>query len=47
MSGFVPCLIEPAGGPPRLGDALVDEYLRFTAARVRSNTLLAHEVCLS
>jgi site-specific recombinase XerD len=26
-----------------LGDALVDEYLRFTAARVRPNTLLAQQ----
>lgn len=38
---FTPCLIAPAGEPPRLGDPLVDEYLRFTAARVRPNSLIA------
>lgn len=42
MSGvFTPCLIAPAGEPPQLGDPLVDEYLRFTAARVRPNSLIA------
>jgi len=43
MSGFLPCLIETVDGPARLADALVDEYLRFTAARMRPNTLLAQE----
>ena len=38
---FTPCLIATAGEPPRLGDPLVDEYLRFTAARVRPNSLVA------
>ncbi len=38
---FNPCLISPVGEPPRLGDPLVDEYLRFTAARVRRNSLVA------
>ncbi|MFT4081584.1 MAG: tyrosine-type recombinase/integrase [Nocardioides sp.] len=38
---FTPCLISPVGEPPRLGDPLVDEYLRFTAARVRPNSLVA------
>jgi site-specific recombinase XerD len=44
MSGsgsFTPCLLSWAGKVPTLGDPLVDEYLRFTAARVRSNTLTA------
>ena len=42
MSGvFVPCLLNPVGEPPQLGDPLVDEYLRFTAARVRANSLIA------
>ncbi len=43
MSVFMPCLIEAVGEPPSLGDPLVDEYLRFTAARVRTNTLLAQQ----
>jgi site-specific recombinase XerD len=38
---FVPCLQRPAGEAPRLGEALLDEYLRFVAARCRPNTLLA------
>lgn len=38
---FLPCLIRPDGAVPLLGDPLVDEYLRFTSARVRPNTLLA------
>ena len=42
MAGvFTPCLISSVGEPPRLGDPLVDEYLRFTAARVRRNSLVA------
>ena len=44
MSGvgaFTPCLIAPSGEAPRLGDPLVDEFLRFNAARVRPNTLIA------
>lgn len=44
MSGsasFVPLLVCPPGGVPSLGEPLVDEYLRFTAARVRPNTLTA------
>jgi integrase/recombinase XerD len=39
--GFVPCLQRSGGEAPRLGEALVDEYLRFVAARCRPNTLLA------
>ena len=38
---FVPCLIRFTGSVPALGDPLLDEYLRFTAARVRPNTVLA------
>jgi integrase/recombinase XerD len=38
---FTPCLLSSAGEVPTLGDPLVDEYLRFTAARVRPNTLTA------
>ena len=44
MSGygsFTPCLLSSSGEVPTLGDPLVDEYLRFTAARVRPNTLTA------
>jgi hypothetical protein len=41
LGSFVPCLVRPVGQVPTLGDALVDEYLRFTAARVRANTLTA------
>jgi integrase/recombinase XerD len=41
MNGFVPHLVHDPGGTPRLGDPLVDEYLRFVAARARHNTLLA------
>ena len=37
----MPCLVRPVGSAPSLGDPLVDEYLRFTAARVRANTLTA------
>lgn len=37
----MPCLVRSAGSVPSLGDPLVDEYLRFTAARVRANTLVA------
>lgn len=37
----MPCLVRSAGSAPRLGDPLLDEYLRFTAARVRPNTLTA------
>jgi hypothetical protein len=31
---FVLCLQRPAGEPPRLGEPLLDEYLRFVAAGV-------------
>src|SRR5215210_1710912 len=44
MSGvgsFTPCLMSRSGAVPSLGDPLVDEYLRFSAARVRANTLTA------
>jgi hypothetical protein len=41
LGSFVPCLVRPVGQVPALGDPLVDEYLRFTAARVRANTLTA------
>jgi integrase/recombinase XerD len=44
MSGsasFSPLLVCSSGGVPSLGEPLVDEYLRFTAARVRPNTLTA------
>jgi integrase/recombinase XerD len=37
----MPCLVHAAGTAPSLGDPLLDEYLRFTAARVRPNTLTA------
>lgn len=40
-ASFMPCLIDPRGPAPSLGEPLVDEYLRFTAARVRPNTLTA------
>ena len=36
---FTPCLVSSGGSTPSLGDPLVDEYLAFTAARVRPNTL--------
>jgi integrase len=38
---FVPCLQRADDGVPRLGEPLLDEYLRFVAARCRPNTLLA------
>lgn len=38
---FTPCLMSSPGEAPRLGDPLVDEYLRFTATRVRPNSLIA------
>jgi integrase/recombinase XerD len=38
---FVPCLLRSDGETPRLGEPLLDEYLRFVAARCRPNTLLA------
>ncbi|MFD9669882.1 tyrosine-type recombinase/integrase [Rhodococcus sp. NPDC059968] len=41
MNGFIPHLVHDPGEIPRLGDPLVDEYLRFVAARARHNTLLA------
>ncbi len=41
LGSFTPCLLNSAGEVPTLGDPLVDEYLRFTAARVRPNTLTA------
>lgn len=41
VASFTPCLMSPSGEVPSLGDPLVDEYLRFTAARVRPNTLTA------
>ena len=41
MNGFTPHLVHDPGEIPRLGDPLVDEYLRFVAARARHNTLLA------
>lgn len=37
----MPCLVRSAGSVPCLGEPLLDEYLRFTAARVRPNTLSA------
>lgn len=40
-ASFRPCLIDARGPAPTLGEPLVDEYLRFTAARVRPNTLVA------
>ena len=39
--GFELCLSRVDGGAPRLGEPLLDEYLRFVAARARPNTLLA------
>ena len=41
MNGFVPVLVHPSGEPPHLGESLIDEYLRFVAARASANTLLA------
>lgn len=44
MSGtgsFMPSLVRVPGQVPSLGDPLVDEYLVFTAARARPNTLVA------
>ena len=38
---FVPCLSRVEGEAPRLGEPLLDEYLRFVAARARPNTVLA------
>lgn len=38
---FVPCLARLEGGAPGLGEPLLDEYLRFVAARARPNTVLA------
>jgi integrase/recombinase XerD len=38
---FVPCLVRSETGAPRLGEPLLDEYLRFVAARARPNTVLA------
>jgi hypothetical protein len=38
---FVPCLSRFEGKAPRLGEPLLDEYLRFVAARARPNTVLA------
>jgi integrase/recombinase XerD len=38
---FVPCLSCFEGEAPRLGEPLLDEYLRFVAARARPNTVLA------
>ncbi|MDC5698745.1 NERD domain-containing protein [Intrasporangium calvum] len=41
IGSFMPCLVHVAGRVPTLGEPLLDEYLRFTAARVRPNTLAA------
>lgn len=41
VGSFLPCLVRSSGQAPSLGDPLLDEYLRFTAARVRANTLSA------
>ena len=38
---FVPCLSRVQGEAPQLGEPLLDEYLRFVAARARPNTVLA------
>src|SRR5215207_1205921 len=38
---FVPCLSRVQGEAPRLGEPLLNEYLRFVAARARPNTVLA------
>ena len=38
---FMPCLVWPERGAPRLGEPLLDEYLRFVAARARPKTVLA------
>ncbi|WP_197510433.1 site-specific integrase [Tessaracoccus coleopterorum] len=37
----MPQLVFVEGQPPRLGEQWVDEYLRFTAARLRPNSVLA------
>jgi len=41
MELFVPVLARSRGAAPELGDALLDEYLRFTAARLRPNSVTA------
>jgi integrase/recombinase XerD len=41
MGSFLTCLVSAAGQVPSLGEPVLDEYLRFTAARVRPNTLVA------
>lgn len=41
MELFVPVLARLRGAAPELGDALLDEYLRFTAARLRPNSVTA------
>ena len=38
---FGPCLLHGKDGVPGVGEPLLDEYLRFVAARCRPNTLLA------
>jgi integrase/recombinase XerD len=38
---FVPCLSRVEGEASRLGEPLLDEYLRFVAARARPNTVFA------
>ena len=43
MTEFLPCLLAAADEPAGVWDPLVDEYLRFAAARVRRNTLLAQQ----
>lgn len=41
MDQFAPVLAWPTGAAPMLGDPLLDEYLRFTAARLRPNSVTA------
>ncbi|MGO4958533.1 hypothetical protein ACTQ49_14950, partial [Luteococcus sp. Sow4_B9] len=41
MVGFAPKLVFVEGQPPRLGEPWTDEYLKFTAARLRPNSVLA------
>lgn len=41
MSSWTPCLVRSSDAVPQLGHPVLDEYLRFVAARARPNTVLA------
>lgn len=42
IDAFIPRLVTGSAPVPELGHPLLDEYLRFVAARARPNTLAAH-----